>query len=139
MAYRCSSCGHFTSLEEPELDADSAEFDGENFSVTVTASYPSACCGEEVGTADYEIATVEEFPHKEGCKSDDAQYSVSVTELTATDRFQTTDRRGKPIKNFRYQRHYYGVEVTATVTCETCGMEESISGSDESGPPEEVY
>jgi hypothetical protein len=37
-----------------------------------------------------------------------------------TDELVKTDRRGKPITNFRYMKHLYGVEVEVTVTCE-CG------------------
>jgi len=41
-------------------------------------------------------------------------------EPTGTDRFQTTDRHGKPIRNPRYQRHYYGFEGDVKVKCNGC-------------------
>ena len=140
MAYRCQSCGHFASLDDPELDSNCEEFDGETFSVSVSATYPSACCGDEVGTAEYEVSEAIEFSHKTDCKDpDEATYNVSVDSCEATDRFQDKDRHGKPITSSRYQRHYYGVEVAATITCNSCGAEEEVNGSDESGPPEEAY
>lgn len=45
------------------------------------------------------------------------------TDLQRTDETQLTDRRGKAIRNPRYQRRYYGVIVEATVKCETCNEE----------------
>lgn len=40
-----------------------------------------------------------------------------------TDRYETKDRNGKPIKNPRYQKHYYGAELTLNLRCNKCGHE----------------
>ncbi len=51
-------------------------------------------------------------------------------EAEPIDDFRTTDRKGKPIKNPRYQAHLYGAEVTARATCPFCQEQIEFSGSD---------
>jgi hypothetical protein len=60
-------------------------------------------------------------------------------DASSTDRFEDKDRHGKPIKSMRYQRHYYGAEITGSVKCSKCGeviqidtsVEEAASGFNE--------
>jgi len=141
MAYRCSSCNLFCSLDEPEFEASEPEYDGDEVSVEIEATFNSQCCGDTAGSATYTATGNPDFDHKEECvsgKAGDAEYTVEAADPQATDRYQTTDRHGKPIKNPRYQRHFYGVEVDVTVTCDECAASETVTASDEQGPPEEA-
>lgn len=136
MAYRCEGCGHFAGLdEEPEFDEDSSSYDGQMFEASISASYTTTCCSQEAATAQYDVSYAHEFVHDEACDDPEPEYDISL-EFSATDRFQEKDRHGKPIKSYRYRRHYYGVEVAATLKCASCGTEETIQANDESGPPE---
>lgn len=140
MAYRCSSCNLFCSLDEPEFDAQEPEFDGEEVSVEIAATFASQCCSDTAATADYTATGSPEFEHAETCvsgKAGEAEYTVEAADPQATDRFQGKDRHGKPIKRARYRRHFYGVEVDVTISCDECGAEATVTASDEQGPPEE--
>ena len=135
MAYRCQSCNQFCSIEAeaPEIDSEDVDNDGE-VTLSVRVPYNSGCCGDEVASGDYELCGDVGFEHaKEDCEG---PVSLEVVSSEATDRYQETDRHGKPIKSFRYKRHYYGVEATIKVTCEGCGAEAEGDLADEGGPPE---
>lgn len=55
-------------------------------------------------------------------KAADRDLSLSVeSEMSRTDETVTKDRKGRQIKRSRYMKRLYGVEVSATVTCDTCG------------------
>ena len=56
-------------------------------------------------------------------KGSPVYYMFDLT-TEATDRYQTTDKRGKPIKSSRYMKHFYGAHITMNVTCSLC--DESI-------------
>jgi hypothetical protein len=88
-------------------------------------------CGTELTSAEFSVEinlATEVAAHRESCaecKAFDGDLSVSV-EGSRNDRRQTRDRNGKPIKNSRYQKQFYGAEVTAEIEM-PCG--ETISGS----------
>lgn len=52
----------------------------------------------------------------------DVELSVE-TDITRTDETQRTDRKGRVIRNHRYMKRLYGVQVEATVKCDTCGVD----------------
>ena len=112
---RCPSCNRFVSVEMGEPDAEiyveSGIVEGSVRLVLLCAD-----CGEELSEANAELS--ESFDHE--C---DGEYEIGEFEAEAMDRFQDKDRHGKPIKNSRYKRHYYGADVTVTVKCLTCGEE----------------
>jgi hypothetical protein len=140
MAYRCQSCGLFAGLDEPDLAAQEPEFEGDTVTVAIDATYPSQCCADTVAEASYEATADVEPEHHKDCAAKaagDAQYTLEAGEPSATDRFQTTDARGKPIPA-RYQRHYYGVEVEVAITCDDCGEKTEVVCADEQGPPDEA-
>lgn len=120
MAYRCQSCNLLCSVEQEELYP---EFDVDDEGV-VTGSLElqlnSACCGDTVATAESEIEIDTGLEHKKGCET--AEVSVEAT-ADVTDWYQTKDRHGKPIKSIRYQKHFYGADVSVQVKCESCGAE----------------
>lgn len=54
--------------------------------------------------------------------ADGVELSVE-SEMTRTDEIKNTDRHGRPIRRARYMTRLYGVQVEATVKCETCGTD----------------
>jgi hypothetical protein len=72
--------------------------------------HPYEHCISELPTRDYDEAL------------DDRTYSVDGSvEAEPVDEYARTDRRGKPIKNPRYQKHMLGAAVSASITCSRCG------------------
>lgn len=132
---RCDTCNKFVSFDadtEPEVDLR-VENDGE-VSGSVRIVNTCAECGEEMTetTFDVDIDLSEEIAeHRKTCSERDLDLNEDVSRF---DEFQTKDRRGRPIKLSRYQRHYYGIEVKVTVTC-GCGAtfedeyKDMVSGS----------
>jgi hypothetical protein len=119
--------------DRDEVDSQDVDDDGE-VSLSIRVLYNSGCCGDEVASAEYEPCGSIGFEHiKEDCEG---PVSLEVVGVEATDRYQETDRYGKPIKSFRYRRHYYGVNAQVKVTCEGCGAEAEGNVADEGGPPE---
>lgn len=123
---RCPDCNKFVSFDtdtEPEIEAN-VEQDG---SVGVQARIVNTCaeCSTELKEANFsndDDSLVEEVAeHKKTCAA--MKLDVKDAEASRTDRRQTHDRRGKPIRNPRYQKQYYGYEATVAVVCETCGHE----------------
>lgn len=135
---RCPTCNRMVSFDEPRVEVESEDLDQESMTVTGTVGVTLPCvdCGTELkGTSlDYEVC----FNHSCDGKSEE---ETELQEVTADpmDRFEDKDRNGKPIKNPRYQKHYYGATVTATIVCGKCGetiessvdVEEQASAFDE--------
>lgn len=131
---RCPDCNKFVSFDtetEPEVEVNVDKTLG---TITVEAHIVNTCadCGTELTTADFQMESedlaevVEE--HKEECA--DFELLVESESFGRTDRRETHDKRGKPIKS-RYQKQYYGVEGSVTVECK-CGLKfEPVTLSDE--------
>lgn len=134
---RCPDCNKFVSYDtdtEPELDS-SIDSEG-NVMVNTRIVNNCAECSQELKEATFDIeidlteAVAEHRAECKECRESKADLEVEV-EGTRIDRRQTHDRHGKPIKSFRYQKQFYGAEVTATVTM-PCGKElDAKSGSEE--------
>lgn len=115
---RCNSCSKFVSFDtdvDPEINEDGV------VDVQVRIANNCAECGQELTQADLQFQIdlsdqVEE--HREGCEECKAHPELEVTDSSATrtERAQTHTPQGKPIKNPRYRKHFYGAEVEVTVT-----------------------
>lgn len=133
---RCPDCNKFVSYDtdaDPETDAS---VDGDGM-VMVQTRIVNNCseCGQELkdATLDIEIdLTGEVLAHRNSCKEcKKSKDELSVeAEGTRTDRRQTHDRHGKPIRNPRYQKQFYGAEVTVELEM-PCGEKLSGTGSEE--------
>lgn len=127
---RCPDCGIFVSYGgdfEPEIDDEGInenELRGE-----VRVVLDCADCGGELKelSMEYEVEIEHDCPAAgTGAENEEDhkdQYEIQSTSTQFTDRRQTTDRHGKPIRNPRYQRTYYGAEITTTIKCNKCGEE----------------
>lgn len=125
---RCDSCSKFCGIEQSEpqaiLEVDSDGMVNGN----VTLELISECCSDILSAADLEVDIQTDLEHKETCADND-RVILEDESAEATDRYQNTDRHGKPIKSFRYMRHFYGAELSGTVKCAGCGATAEMAGT----------
>lgn len=127
---RCNDCNKFVSFDS-ESDAEiNVTVDDEGV-ITGDVTFTNNCaeCGTELkqGTLDIECDLSQQIVDHRDEKKEAGEPVVDHDTLDVEDdggqRFdemQDTDRRGKKIKNVRYMKHLYGVEIEFTVTCK-CG------------------
>ncbi len=129
---RCSSCNKFVSNGDPEVEIQSGDeieaelIDGKliiKASPEVRVMIPCGECGQDLKEASFSFEIEEEhscdkLPKKEPEKGFIVEGSIDVEPIND---FKTVDRKGKPIKNPRYQTHLYGVEVVMSAMCPFCG------------------
>ena len=133
---RCPDCNKFVSFDtdsDPECDV-SVNNEG---MVTVQTRIVNTCaeCSQELTEATFDIEVDLTGPvseHRATCaecqtSKEDLEASAEGTRL---DRRQTHDRHGKPIKNPRYQKQFYGAEVTVDLQM-PCGEIVQGTASDE--------
>ena len=148
MSNRCPDCMKFVSLEQADPEVDNLEVD-EAGTVTGEVRLVLTCadCGGEMKevTLDFDVeADLDLSSHIDAHNAAGEAFTLEVEEdgIDATDRYQTTDRHGKPIKNFRYQRHFYGFELSVKVTC-SCEREMefdvSIAGDEQASAFEDLF
>lgn len=125
---RCPSCNKFPSFEisDPEVDID---LDGPHVTGNVRLPITTSCCGEEVkeGNFEIDIDLESEFidalkaagvPEPEnGFDFAEAEFEVESDDCGWDDRYADKDQKGKPITNYRYRKHYYGIHLTVTASC----------------------
>lgn len=130
---RCPSCEKFVSYDEPELEEQEPEVDGDNVRLEVRMSLNCADCGDELKETTFELETEVTSPDVEDnapCASGH-EWTAELNSCDATDRYQDKDRNGKTITNFRYRKHLYGVEAQVSVKCSVCNHEETFTMKDE--------
>ena len=143
---RCPDCNKFVSFDEPEIEGDEPSVVGTTVSGTVRIVLKCAECGNELKEAnpDYEV----EIEHNcDKCKKNkEPEFTPDGTpDFSSTSRRETTmkvKKKGVMVDRqipFRYQKQYYGAEITGNVTCSECEesieyhaeVEERASGFDE--------
>jgi hypothetical protein len=135
MGNRCPDCMKFVSLSQEDPEVDGIEVCQETGEVIASVRLVLSCmdCGTEMKETHLEIQDTPHGldEHMEMHEKAEEEFSLDVEEsnVEATDEYQNLDRHGKPIRNFRYQRHYYGASMTATVTC-SCGESFDVDLSD---------
>jgi hypothetical protein len=148
MANRCPDCNKFVSLEmgDPEVESIEVDLDGV-VSGDVRLTLICSECGNELSEAtisfeDGPVDNIENHISKKHADEENKEFELEVEEtgIVSTDRYNTTDRKGKPIKSFRYKTHYYGFELSYKVTC-SCGEEfdDSVSDEERAGSFEQLY
>jgi hypothetical protein len=128
---RCPDCNKFVSFDEPEIEGDTSDVVGTAVSGNVRIVLKCADCGGELKDAelDYEVEIVHDC--KKCKKKQEPEFTADdAPDFSSTSRRETTmkvKKKGvyvdRPIP-FRYQKQYYGAEITGHVTCSVC--EESI-------------
>lgn len=133
---RCPDCNKFVSYDEPQCEVNSVELDETLVRASVTVQLNCQDCG---GTLkDAEIEAEAEIRHE--CKPEaerdkdwkpeadykpddgESQYEVeSDGDAEGTNRMETKDRHGKPIKSSRYMKSFYGFTLESEIKCRKCG------------------
>ena len=131
---RCPDCAKMVSYGEPELEVTNEEVDEEgSVSVSVSLTLPCADCGQGLKSFDFELDDVvdHDCPKKEEGEGE-AGFELDLDEPQSTEDYRpkTDPKTGKPVP-IRYQKHYYGVEITGTVTCKKCQEQFPVSMSDD--------
>lgn len=125
---RCPDCGIFVSYGgdyEPEIEDE--EINENELRGEVRVVLDCADCGLELKELLMEYEA--EIEHDcsaasdEDEEPDEDQFEIQATATQFIERRQTTDRHGKPIRNPRYQRTYYGAEINTVIKCTKCGEE----------------
>lgn len=132
MARICSGCNKFASISEgATVDVEDSRIEEDTVTVEVRVPLESVCCGEVMAesrmTWEREV-TEEDHKCEAPLDPDQERYSVDDANATFTTEVQTTDRNGKPIRNPRYQRTYYGAAIEVTVRCNACGDTFTVTG-----------
>lgn len=125
---RCPDCNKFVPYDlslEPEIE-DVDIFDDE---VQGSVRVVLACeeCGTELKestqefqeTIDHECVPQDDDVKKLG--EDDDRFEVEDSSATFHERMQTHTPKGKPIKNPRYAKRYYGADIHVSIKCNQCG------------------
>jgi len=128
---KCPNCPQFTSKDtdtEPEVDIS---VDDEGI-VTGTVRVTNNCgdCSEELEEYTFDVEAdlqdeVAEHRRHHAIRAKKAKkrrtHDLEVdADAHRTDETERTDRKGRVIKNPRYMKRFYGVNLDITVTC-SCG------------------
>jgi len=148
---RCTSSNKFASMDEAEAEVDDESISEGLYHADVRVTRLCGECSEEMMELTFEAETDivcdmcspecgghygEDRDLPDGMLPSDklpeghADYQLSApdfevdsSDAEVDDYTQTTDRRGKPIKNYRYAKHLFKVTVTGTATCQCCDAE----------------
>lgn len=129
---RCPSCCTFVSLEtEAQAQDVTVQDDG---SVTAEIRLVRMCgsCGSEE-LKETSLTLEGQLETEAECSEDEHLWALDDDggEPEVTERSQTHDRNGKPIKNSRYRRSYIGASLTVEGKCSHCGTTASVTLEDE--------
>jgi hypothetical protein len=129
----CAECG--SELKETTFDLDldfEHDCDGADETPCAHCGHAKVAHSHGIGRCETELSEDDVCKCKEfelpAIKWDQADNSL---DFTPTDRYEDRDRHGKLIKNYRYMKHFYGVEVTGTLTCPVCGEDIDYGGEAE--------
>jgi hypothetical protein len=115
---RCNNCNKFVGQDggEPEITSDP---ELNETGVIIEVRVPVTCqeCGDELKEGSFQLEG--EFPQEiiDAHIGDGHELEVEADSPDLIDDYQTKDRRGKPIKNPRYQTHLYGATVNVSLRC----------------------
>lgn len=124
MAWRCEDCGKMASVE-PEVTDTEIDVDTDSYTITLTMELISQCCSSTVGEGSAEDTFSIDLEHEapEGADDDwecDGDWEVEEASTDATDWYEGSNpKTGKPYPQ-RYQKHFYGGDVTVNITCSGC-------------------
>lgn len=137
---RCTDCNKFVSYGDIQTEIVDERVDGDMVIIEVRIVLTCADCGAELKEATLEFE--QEIDHEcASAETDEERYEITASSADATDRRQTKDRHGKPIKNPRYAKQFYGASVAVGVKCRWCGETFDVSGDveEQASAFEELY
>jgi hypothetical protein len=137
---RCPDCNKFVSYDEPQCEVQNVECDNDSVRASVTIQLNCQDCGGTLKDAEIEAETEIEHECKPKAerekdwksapdyKDGDEQYQLeSDGDPEGTNRMETKDRHGKPIKSARYMKSFYGFTLESEVLCRKCGETFSVT------------
>lgn len=138
MSNYCTSCMKFVSLEQGEDNEADVDASGSDLTGSIHQVINCAECGQPLKETNHDVyldltewhdCRDEDQKDPEGPDYIELEYSYQDAEIETTERMQTTDRNGNPIKNMRYMKKFYGVNVTFQCTCSKCHEEFEVTES----------
>jgi len=125
----CSSVSKLAGYEDAEVEETSSDINGNSVSIEFHINRNCVECGYEAST--YDGSGDADFDHTcpvdHECDDDfdhdvdEVGFTLNSVDLEVGDQMRTTDRHGKPIKSYRYQRREYHVIGCASIDCDHCG------------------
>lgn len=129
---RCPDCSKFVSYaDEPEVEIDSEDVSGDEYTVSFSVKLVCGECSTELKQADLEGAHTLDHDCRVVDEDEYPDVTIESSEIEYTERYQDKDRHGKPITRSRYQKHYYGAKVTATLECQKCSEQFEVTVEDD--------
>jgi hypothetical protein len=135
---RCPQCNKFASYEDPpEVEIEDEQINDDVLQITARLVLKSACCGEELKDNEFQF----DLPIDHVCEAPEDgedQFEIDSTDGEGTSRIEAT--KEKRLKDgtikivkipYRFQRTFYGLTVTAVVSCNRCKAEIELSETDE--------
>jgi hypothetical protein len=127
---RCNDCNKFVGQEpeEPEAELEVARADGTDtckeitVAGQVTVSVNCAECGTQLKQASFDVEESITLTDDKHC-GEEHDLEVEVDSCEATEEYK--GRKGAPA---RYQKHYYGFQLSYSVSC-SCGEPVDLGGS----------
>lgn len=123
----CPSCNKFPSFEIGDPESDSLDAENGIVTGTVRLVLTTACCGDEAKEANFDVeldlqdaltdALKEAGVENPDLEAEGVEFDVTSEDVSGDDRYEDKDRRGKQIKNSRYMKHFYCVDLNVTVAC----------------------
>lgn len=125
---RCNDCNKFVSYGDIEAEIVGEQVDEDVLTAEVTITLTCAECGSGLK----EVTT--DFEHSidhtcEGAEVEGDVFEIVSSDASGTDRLEDKDKKGKPIKNHRYMRTFYGADLTFEVQCNRCKETFEIVGN----------
>jgi hypothetical protein len=124
---RCPDCRKFVSFEESEPEINELQVDADgNVTANVHITNNCADCSQELTEANFDM----EADHTDDCKEHVGkghELSIEDNGCERTERSGYFDKGQFKAAGGRYAKHFYGVELSYTITC-SCGKLEGIEG-----------
>ena len=136
---RCPNCNKMVSYGDPELEVQSEEVDNDgNVNISVRMALTCAECGTELKEHEFELEAQVKHECKPKEKKEEEKeegveegFDIEVDDPESNEDYRPkTDKKGKSVP-MRYQKHFFGVQVTGHVTCKKCEEEVLFEISDD--------
>ena len=131
MSNRCPDCLKFVSLEQEEPEVNSVEIESagdiedgvQELEVTADVRLVLNCgeCGGEMKEANLDATETVQFTHADDCEAEEGDLEIEEDGAENMDDYRPA---GRPM---RYQKHYYGADVTVRVKCNKCEAEDTFT------------
>lgn len=136
---RCNDCNRFVSYGDIEAEIESELVDNNAVVAEIRITLTCADCGSALKEAQLEFE--QDINHE--CKGEESEYEryeILSSDATGNERRQTTGKGDKPVP-YRYQKQFYGADVSFEVRCNWCGEDIPVAGvvEEQASAFEEMY